>query len=59
MVFYGYVCEKLFNKKISLEIYNMEKKEIIPISYDEKRKEEMKNKIGYFLEEIENHIEVK
>lgn len=59
MVFYGYVCEKLFNKKISLEIYNMEKKEIIPISYDEKRKEAMKNKIGYFLEEIENHIEVK
>lgn len=59
MVFYGYVCEKLFNKEISLEIYNLEKKEKISISYDEKKKEEMKNKIRHFLVEIESHIEVK
>lgn len=59
MVFYGYVCEKLFHKKISLEIYNLEKNEKIRIPYDEKRKEEMKNKIGHFLKEIESHIEVK
>lgn len=56
MVFYGYVCEKLFSKNISLEIYNLENREKIPVSYNEREKIKMLEQIDEFIKEVEKTV---
>lgn len=52
LIFYGYVCEKLFQREILLEIQNLENRQSIKVEYHEEKKKEMLDTIKSFIQDL-------